>query len=50
MEQRVIDDDKEHNATSQGTLIRSRGAAFLSTIREATAPGYPVLICALLKS
>ena len=49
MEQRVIDDDKERGAASQGTLIRPRDAAFLSTIGEATAPGYPVLLCALLK-
>ena len=49
MEQRVIDNDKERGTASQGTLIRSRDAAFLSTIGEATAPGYPVLFCALLK-
>ena len=49
MEQRVIDDDKERGAASQGTLIRPRGATFLSTIGEATALGYPVLFCALLK-
>ena len=49
MEQRVIENDKERGAASQGTLIRSRVAAFLSTIREATALGYPVLLCALLK-
>ena len=48
MEQRVIDDDKERGAASQGTLICPRDAAFLSTIGEATAPGYPVLLCALL--
>ena len=48
MEQRVIDNDKERGTASQGTLIRSRDAAFLSTIGEATVPGYPVLLCALL--
>ena len=45
MEQRVIGDDKERGAASQGTLIRSRGAAFLVTIGGTGASGYRVLFC-----